>query len=101
MIVVVSTLNVQPGSEQQAEAILIELARHSTAEAGNLLFIIHRSTEDPHRFLLYEQYDAQDSFDLHLTSPHFARYFKGELLPLVESQDGGRYDVISLPDRYV
>jgi autoinducer 2-degrading protein len=101
MIVVVSIINVQPGTEQKAEAILIELTRHCTAEAGNLVFTIHHSVEDPHRFLIYEQYDAQDSFDLHLTSPHFARYFKGELMPLIESQDGGLYNVISLPDRYI
>ncbi len=98
MIVICSTIVAQEGHEDEAADILVQLAVHSTAEPGNVMYLIHRSTTEARRFLVYEQYDAQDSFDFHLTSPHFAKYFKAELPHYLESQDGGMYGLIRLPE---
>ncbi len=98
MIVICRTMIAKEGNEDEVTAILVQLAVHSTAEPGNEMFLIHHSTTEPRRFLIYEQYDAQDSFNFHLTSPHFDKYFKNELPPLLETQDGGMYELIRLPE---
>lgn len=98
MIIICSTMTAKEDHEDEVAATLVQLAIHSTAEPGNEMYLIHRSTTNPRQFLIYEQYDAPDSFNFHLNSPHFAKYFKTELPPLLETQDGGMYELIRLPE---
>jgi quinol monooxygenase YgiN len=41
-------------SEEVRELLLTNVARIREGEAGNLVFAVHRSTEDPNEFWLYE-----------------------------------------------
>ncbi len=46
------------------------------------MYLAHRSTADPRRFFLYEQYDDQAALDAHRAAPHFEQYAKGGLFPI-------------------
>ena len=44
-------------------------------EPGCLRFDVHRSLEDPHRFLLHEVYRDRDAFEReHRSAPHYAEW---------------------------
>lgn len=72
-------------SERVAEGLRI-LAEASGNEPGCRLFIAHRSTEDRHRFLLYELYDDEPAFLRHRDTPHFADYAE-TIVPLLSVRE--------------
>ena len=50
------------------------------------MYLAHRSTTDPRRFFLYEQYDDQAALDAHRAAPHFEQYVKQGLFTIIESR---------------
>jgi len=52
-------------------------------EKGNIVFAIHRSTENPDEFWIYETWESQEAVDAHESSARFEEY-KSKLRPLVE-----------------
>jgi quinol monooxygenase YgiN len=58
------------------------------------MYIAHRSTTDPRKFFLYEQYDDQAGLDAHRASAHFERYGKGGLFAILESRSPELYELL-------
>jgi quinol monooxygenase YgiN len=56
MIVLKVDMLVKPGAEEKCREYIKILQEHSRKEPGCLLYIGHQSTEDPRKFLFYEQY---------------------------------------------
>ncbi|MCA1716204.1 MAG: antibiotic biosynthesis monooxygenase [Actinobacteria bacterium] len=52
-------------------------------EPGNLAFAVHRSTDNPDEFWLYETWESQEAVDAHESGPAFVQY-KDRLRPLVD-----------------
>ena len=69
------------GCEDRVVAVLDELARATRAEPGCVQFQPNRSTADPTRFLLYEEYADEAAFEAHGASEHFNRLVLGEAVP--------------------
>jgi quinol monooxygenase YgiN len=73
--------------EGQAERVLELLLRNprriEQGEPGNLAFGVHRSTDDPDEFWLYETWESGEAVDAHESGDAFQRY-KEELRPLVD-----------------
>ena len=86
MICLAVTFVVKPGHEDEAIALFAKLTQHSVAEPGCRMYLAHRSTTDPSRFFLYEQYDDQPALDAHRAAPHFEKYAKGGLFAIIESR---------------
>jgi quinol monooxygenase YgiN len=86
MICVAVTFLVKAGHEDEAIAFFESLTGPTRAEPGCRMYLAHRSTTDPRRFFLYEQYDDQAALDAHRASPHFARYAAGGLFLILESR---------------
>ncbi len=86
MICVAVTYIIQPGHEDEAEALLARLTEHTRAEPGCRMYLAHRLTTDPRRFFLYEQYDDQAALDAHRAATHFEQYAKGGLFLILESR---------------
>jgi quinol monooxygenase YgiN len=86
MICVAVTYVVKPGHEDEAVALFHKLTMHTRAEPGCRMYLAHRSTSEPRRFFLYEQYDDQAALDAHRDAPHFEQYAKGGLFPIIESR---------------
>ena len=72
--VVVANWKAKPGEEEACLELLRKISSASREEPGCILFWVHRSTEDPRSFFLYEQYESEDAFRAHASSDHVRRY---------------------------
>jgi autoinducer 2-degrading protein len=95
MICVAVTYVIKPGHEQEAVELFRPLSEATRAEPGCRMYQAHRSTTDPRKFFLYEQYDDQAALDAHRASPHFARYATGGLFPILESRTPELYEPLT------
>ena len=69
-LTVVSTLKAKPGKEPELREMLARLIHHSRKEKGCLQFDVHQAAESTGRFLLFETWQDQASFDAHMKSRH-------------------------------
>ena len=92
MICVAVTYVVKSGHEDAAEALFAQLTEATRAEPGCRMYRAHRSTTDPRRFFLYEQYDDPAALDAPRAAPHFEQYAKGGLFPILESRSPELYE---------
>lgn len=75
--VVIAEFEVKSASMADFLALAYDDARHSVAdEAGCRQFDVIRLAEST-RVLFYEVYDSRTAFDLHLETPHLARFRAG------------------------
>lgn len=86
MLCVAVTYVIKPGHEQEAVELFGKLTEATRGEPGCRMYQVHRSTTDPRRFFIYEQYDDQAALDAHRATPHFAQFATGGLFPLLESR---------------
>jgi quinol monooxygenase YgiN len=93
-LAVVAHYRVRPGKGDEVAAILREHLAATRAEPGNLEFLIHRSTEDPDEFAIYERYDSRESIDAHVASPHYEKYVTGQVRPLLDERTVGVYHLV-------
>jgi (4S)-4-hydroxy-5-phosphonooxypentane-2,3-dione isomerase len=74
MYVVSVTVFVKPGFAEQFIAAVLDNARNTRQEPGNLRFDVCQAEDDPNRFLLYEVYKEKEDFTGHQQTPHYARF---------------------------
>ncbi len=86
MICVAVTYVIKEGHEAEAIELFERLTEATRAESGCRMYLAHRSTTDPRRFFLYEQYDDQAALDAHRAAPHFERYAKQGLFSILETR---------------
>jgi quinol monooxygenase YgiN len=86
MICVAVTYVVKPGHEDEADELFRMMTEYTRAEPGCRMYVAHRSTSDPRRFFLYEQYVDQAALDAHRDAPYFEQYVKEGLFPIIESR---------------
>lgn len=55
------------------EAVL-DNARNTRREAGNVRFDVSQAEDDPNRFLLYEVYLTKEDFAAHQKTEHYVRW---------------------------
>lgn len=80
------------GEEERVRALLEEIAPVVRAEPGCLMYIVHRSSDDPRTFFLYEQYVDEAAFQAHRETEHFQELVLGEAVPLLESRTPIHYE---------
>ena len=86
MIVLMVTYVAKEGREADLEARLREMTGHTRQEPGCLTYVAHRSQRESRKFVLYEQYMDQASFDSHRASDYFKRIVQGEYNDILESR---------------
>ena len=89
--VVTATWVARDGEEQRVLDILERLTPLVRAEPACRVYQVHRSTEDPRRFFLYEQYDDEAGFEAHTRTEHVERLVRGEAVPLLERRARALY----------
>lgn len=82
------------GEEERVRALLEEIAPVVRDEPGCLMYIVHRSNEDPRTFFLYEQYVDEAAFQAHRETEHFQELVLGEAVPLLESRTPIHYETL-------
>ncbi len=94
MICVAVTYVLKPGVEEEALGLFQKLTHATREEPGCRMYQVHRSTSDPRRFFIYEQYDDQGALDAHRATPHFDQFAKNGLFPMLESRSPELYEPI-------
>ena len=70
-------------AEEVQELLLTNVKRIREGERGNLAFAVHRSTDNPSEFWLYETWQSEEAVEAHESGPAFQQY-KDKLRPMVE-----------------
>lgn len=58
---------------------------NSDKEPGCLLYVVHRSTENPAYFMLYEQYTDEAAFEAHKQTELFRQHIAGTVVSGLEA----------------
>jgi quinol monooxygenase YgiN len=69
-VTVVAQVQAKPGRETELRKELRSLLGPSRSDAGCINYDLHQRTDDPHQFLLYENWASQDHLTAHLQQPH-------------------------------
>jgi quinol monooxygenase YgiN len=91
MIVLKVDMLVKPGTEEKCKELIRMLQESSRQEPGCLMYVGHQSTENPRKFLFYEQYKDQAALDAHRAAPYFQQYVQGGLDPIMENRSRELY----------
>lgn len=94
MIVLKVEMLVKPGTEQQCREYIHILQQHSRKESGCLLYIGHQSTEDPRKFLFYEQYKDAAALEAHRNASYFKQYVIGGLDTIMEHRSRDLFEAV-------
>jgi quinol monooxygenase YgiN len=70
MLIVVATIRAKPGKEAEVQALLQGLSSPTHQEPGCHLYALHRSLEDPRKFVFVEKWAGEAELSAHLNSPH-------------------------------
>jgi quinol monooxygenase YgiN len=91
LFVVIPEFQVRPGCMEAFLAAAVDDARHSVAdEPGCRQFDILRPEGSRDLVVFYEVYDSRAAFDVHLATPHLAR-FREAFPPLVVEERPVRF----------
>lgn len=74
MYVVAVTVWVKPEFLDQWKDAVLDNARNTRKEPGNVRFDVLQSEDDPTRFLLYEAYHTKEDFATHQKTEHYLRW---------------------------
>ena len=92
--VLVVRMTAKEGEEENAAAIIPELAAASRQEPGCEAYVPCRDPENPGVFLFYEQYRDKAAFEEHGATEHFQRLGAGQLFGLMESRERNFYETV-------
>ncbi len=81
-LTLVAFLRAKPGQGDELGRRLFALSEPSRAEAGNINYDLHRSTEDPDVWMLYENWATPSALDEHFEMPYMKEFISkiGEVL---------------------
>jgi len=94
MIVLKVDMLIKPGAEEKCKECIRILQENSRKEPGCLMYVGHQSTEDPRKFMFYEQYKDQAALEAHRAAPYFKQYVIGGLDGIMESRSRDLYAVV-------
>ncbi len=86
MICLAVTYVMKPGTEADTLERLAKLTEATRLEPGCRFYQTHRSTTEPRKFFLYEQYDDEVALEFHRATPHFIEHVVGGLMINAESR---------------
>ena len=94
MIVLKVDMLVKPGTEEKCREYIKILQEHSRKEPGCLLYIGHQSTEDPRKFLFYEQYKDAAALAAHRAATYFKQYVSEGLDTIMENRSRDLFEPV-------
>ena len=81
-VTVLALFKAKPGLEEEVRRELMALQEPTRSEEGCINYDLHRSRDDPSRFMFYENWKSQEDLDQHLQMPYLTAFREkaGELL---------------------
>jgi quinol monooxygenase YgiN len=82
LLTVVAELLAKPGKEDELRRELLAVVEPTRKEEGCVEYYIHVATDEPGRFIFYENWASREALDRHMATPHLARLLAiaGDLL---------------------
>ena len=93
-VVITARWRPKDGEGANVDAILRQLAAAIRSEPGNLLFVAHRSKDDPNEILLYEQYKDEQAFLDHRQTAHFKALVLEQAVPLLARREIQMFSIL-------
>ena len=93
-VILVARIRAKPGKHEQLKQELSSLVRQTQTEEGCKQFDLHQAQNDPHLFILWEQFTSQAAFDTHMEQPYTKAYFEEIKPALTESTEGTKLNKI-------
>ena len=84
---VIAKWKVNPGELRSVLALLPAVVKASSAEPGNLFYMIQQDRTDPNTLLLFEGYKDEAAAADHRNSEHFQTIVAGKIVPLLEARE--------------
>ena len=94
MLVVIAQYRTKAGKGDEVASVLALHRSATVAEPGCRAFVVNRSLDDGDRFVLYEQYDDEASFQAHRETSHFKTYIEGRVVPLLAERSWERFSIV-------
>ncbi len=85
MIVVAAKLKAVEGKGDELEQAFRNLAPKVLKDPGTISYVIHRGTNAPNDFLVYEKYESMEALKLHGSTEHF-KEFSRAIAPLLDGR---------------
>jgi len=85
MIVVAATLKAVEGKGDDLEQEFRKFLPKVRTEPGTTSYVVHRGTDDPTRFLVYEKYESGEALKHHSSTEHFKEFSKA-IAPLLDGR---------------
>lgn len=98
MYVVCVTIKVKPEHVQDFIPTILDNARGTRQEPGNLRFDVLQSEDDPARFFLYEVYYTKEDFSAHQQTAHYHAWREAIESWMAEPRQGVRYQTLFFGD---
>jgi autoinducer 2-degrading protein len=96
--VVAVNVFVKAGYEQAFQDAVLDNARNTRKEAGNVRFDVLRGDEDPSRFMLYEVYRTKEDFVKHQQTEHYLRWKAVVADWMAQPRQGVKYQSVFFGD---
>lgn len=84
--VVIATWVAKDSRADDVAEVISNLAPLSRLEPGCVVYRPVQATDDPHVFVIYEEYVDQRAYEDHAASKHFQHFAVGLGFPLLESR---------------
>ena len=97
MYVVCVTVRVVPARIDPFLQAILENARQSRREPGNVRFDVLQAEAEPSQFFLYEVYRTKDAFARHQQTPHYQQW-KEPVAPWMATPRQGVRHLSCFPD---
>ncbi len=81
-VTVVAEMLAKPGKEEQLRKQVLALVEPSRKDPGCIQYDLHQGSDDPRRFVFYENWTSRELLEAHLKTPHLEAFgrVEGELL---------------------
>lgn len=86
LLTVVAYMKAAPGREDDLRQALTALVEPTSKEEGYVTYDLHEGTDEPGRFVFYENWESAAHLDAHLDTPHLEA-FKATMDELLD-EDG-------------
>lgn len=85
------TWQAYPEHADRVAELLKAMIVHTRQEPGNIQYEVHRSSEIPSKFFLYEVYADEEAVKAHKESKYFKEYVLEGAVPLLEKRERSVY----------
>lgn len=74
LVILTASMRAKPGQEEELGRRLHALIAPTRAEAGCVIYDLHRSTEDPAAWMFYEVWRTKADLEQHGRTPHLTGF---------------------------